>query len=364
MSTVDTRPLKVAIVHHDSNGPSKLDRLLAGRGLDVVLNTAFTPDLVQRLSQNNADVLLVDLENGESLQSEYLDTLFEQLDLPIVFSDSDVTIKGGQTEEELGRNLYNKLTSLFGRGGRAAKDVAEAEDMQHSDADTGVHEGGLQPSQQNEHTGVDAGHGISGAPAHRVWVLTGSIGGIAAIRRFLSSLPDDLPIGFIVAQYLTENIVEQATRLMAKGTSFHVCPAQAGQVISHHDVIVLPMVDESLNISDHGEISLAPAPSMEVMSMTIDDILTAVAKRYGRDAGAIVFSGVGRTGIDGCRAIVDHGGVVWTQDAESCRFDSMPQYVRDACQVSFTATPELLAQHLADDLHSIEAKRAQQINAG
>jgi len=98
--------------------------------------------------------------------------------------------------------------------------------------------------------------------------------------------------------------------------------------------------------------------------MAINGILTAVAKRYGRDAGAIIFSGIGRAGIDGCRAIIDHGGVVWTQDAESSRFASMPQYVRDACEVSFTATPELLAQHLAADLHSIEAKRSQQTNAG
>lgn len=329
----NTRPLRVAIAHHDGEGQSKLGRLLEACGLDVVLNTTFEPNLLNQLVQNEADVLLVDLEDGQALQKEYLDTLFEQLDMPIVFSDNDVTITDGQTEEELGRKLSNKLISLFSRGGNAAKGAMKAN----------------KPVQQQ---------GNSGSPASRVWVLTGSIGSVDAIRRFLAVLPADLPIAFIVAQHISENIVKQASRLIAADTSFHVFPTQVGHVISHHEVIMLPVVDESLMINQHGQMSLAPPVSAGEVSPTIDNVMGIVAKRYGRNSGAIVFSGIGKAGIDGCKAILDHGGVVWTQDTESSRFASMPQYVRDACNVSYTATPELMAKQLAEDLTLIEMKQA------
>lgn len=340
----------MAIAHHDGDNQSKLGGLLKACGLDVVLNTTFDTNLLNQLAQNEADVLLIDLENGEALQKEYLDTLFEQLDMPIVFSDNDVTVKNGQTEEELGRKLSNKLISLFSRGGGAAKASVKASESAQHVANTDAHVAADNIPQQSP-INMDGS-------AIRVWVLTGSIGGIEAIKRFLSALPDDLPIAFIIAQYISENIVVQASRLIAVDTSYQVIPAKVGHVINHHEVIMLPVVDESLVINQHGQMSLAPPVTTDEISLTIDSILTTVAKRYGRNSGAIIFSGIGRVGIDGCKAIIDHGGVVWTQDAESSRFPSMPQYVRDACKVSYTATPELMAKHLAEDLNTIELRQA------
>lgn len=359
LNTVETRPLKVAIVHHNGETRSGLGDILLGQGLDVVLNTAFVPDLPDLLARNGADVLLVDLEDGEALQKEYLDTLFERLDIPIVFSDSDVTLKNGQTEEELGRKLSNKLTSLFRRGARIDKDSDRTpESPAHHNA---TESQGGDVGHIAVETAKPAGSVNHDIPARRVWVLTGSMGGIEAIRRFLSALPGDLPIGFIIAQYLGENVVTLASRLFAAGTSYHVQPPEAGHSIRHQDVIILPLVDEALMIDELGKINLVPPSTSSDITPAIDKILTMVAKKYGRNAGAIVFSGIGRTGIEGCNAITDHGGVVWTQDSESSRFPSTPQYIRDACQVSYSATPELLAEHLAVTLRAIESTRE---NAG
>jgi len=338
----------VAIAHH-SDKQSKLGGLLAACGLDVVLNTTFDTNLVHQLAQNEA---------GEALQKEYLDTLFEQLDMPIVFSDHDVTVKDGQTEEELGRKLSNKLISLFSRGRSAAKVPVKASESEHPQADRESLASGDKILQPTDDNGVTHGSDKENRPANRVWVLTGSMGGIEAIKRFLSALPDNLPIAFIIAQYISENIVAQATRLIAVNTTYQVIPAHVGHVINHHEVIMMPVVDESLIINQNGQMSLAPPAVMDEISITIDNILSIVAKRYGRNAGAIIFSGIGRVGIDGCKAITDHGGVVWTQDAESSRFASMPQYVRDACTVSYTATPELMAKRLAEDLDLIGSSQA------
>lgn len=355
--------MRVAIARHGGEGRGDLARLLEACGLDVVLNTAFVPGLPKLLANNRADVLLVDLEDGEALHKDYLDALFEQLDMPIVFSDKDVTMKNGQTDEEIGRKLSNKLTALFSRGGNAGKAPVDDKKSLRYEVDIldeTIRDGaGL--SRRDENITVSHGPRKEDIPASRVWVLTGSIGSVAAIRRFLAALPPDLPIAFIVAQQICESIVRLASRLMALDASFHVLPAQVGHVISHHEVIMLPVVDESLIIGDQGQIGLAPPVAVGDISPTIDKVLSMVAKRYRANAGVIVFSGIGKVGIEGCNAILDHGGVVWTQDAESCQFDSMPQYVREACKVSHTAAPEALARQLTEDLDSVVLKRASRL---
>ncbi|HEY4732201.1 MAG TPA: chemotaxis protein CheB [Gammaproteobacteria bacterium] len=364
IDTRDTRPLRVAIAHHDGEGRCDLARLLEACGLDVVLNTAFVPGLPKLLVNNRADVLLVDLEDGEALHKDYLDALFEQLDMPIVFSDKDVTMKNGQTDEEIGRKLSNKLTSLFSRGGNTGKAPVDNNkslrygiDILDESTTDGA---GLSRHDENITASTHRPR-KEDVPASRVWVLIGSIGSVAAIRRFLAALPPDLPIAFIVAQQICESIVMHASRLIALDATFHVLPARVGHVINHHEVIMLPVVDESLIIGDRGQIGLVPPVAVGDISPAIDKVLSMVAKRYQANAGVIIFSGIGKTGIEGCNAIIDHGGAVWTQDAESCQFDSMPQYVREACKVSYTAAPEVLARQLTEDLDSVVLKRASRL---
>jgi chemosensory pili system protein ChpB (putative protein-glutamate methylesterase) len=80
--------------------------------------------------------------------------------------------------------------------------------------------------------------------------------------------------------------------------------------------------------------------------------MTRVAERYANRSGAIVFSGMGDDGVEGCRAVVAHGGTVWAQEAESCLVSSMPDHVRAAGLASFSGSPELLALKLTEHLNT------------
>ena len=76
--------------------------------------------------------------------------------------------------------------------------------------------------------------------------------------------------------------------------------------------------------------------------------MTEVAKRFGKRAGTIVFSGMGDDGARGCESIAENGGVVWAQDGASCVVSSMPDQARKTGTVSYSANPEHLAKHLLD----------------
>jgi len=79
---------------------------------------------------------------------------------------------------------------------------------------------------------------------------------------------------------------------------------------------------------------------------SIDRTLEAVAERWGPRAGAILFSGMGDDGLAGCRELVRRGGTVWAQEPESCVVSSMADQARARGYVSYSGTPEQLADRM------------------
>lgn len=186
-------------------------------------------------------------------------------------------------------------------------------------------------------------------PAEQVWVLTGSVGAIAAIGRFFHALSPggDLPeeitaqsLAFVVAVRSSAEAAGLLARLLAKTTPFAVHATGLERTLYPRDLLFVP-VDDPLPAGADGH-ACQPRGSE-----TLDRVLTTVAERYRGRAGAIVFSGIGLAGADGCRTIIRQGGRVWTQDDESSRYRTLPHYIREVCDVSLSAAPEVLAEHLA-----------------
>ena len=108
--------------------------------------------------------------------------------------------------------------------------------------------------------------------------------------------------------------------------------------------------DKQLSFTDDGFIVLKPAAPGAVYSPSIDNVMNEVARRFGKKAGTIIFSGMGDDGKIGCEAIAENGGIVWAQDIASCVVSSMPDHARKTGKVSYSAKPEQLAKHLYDFL--------------
>jgi predicted outer membrane repeat protein len=92
--------------------------MLERSGLKVVAAVSIDEDVVEHLNRENADVLLMDLDEGAQ-RSYDLDRLIDQVQsqcrIPVLFNDSSSTGTGGAISD-LGRKLTLKLTSLIGRG--------------------------------------------------------------------------------------------------------------------------------------------------------------------------------------------------------------------------------------------------------
>src|SRR3989344_6688388 len=112
------RTMRVAIASDSERQRNYLKMMLERSGLKVAAALPISEDLVEQLSRENVDVLLMDLDEGARRLYD-LDRLIDRVQskcrIPVLFNDSSSAGAGGAISD-LGRKLTLKLTSLIGRG--------------------------------------------------------------------------------------------------------------------------------------------------------------------------------------------------------------------------------------------------------
>lgn len=328
MLNADLAQTKVAVLASSEKHGRRLQTLLEGAGLSVVIGEAGN-GLLKQLEEAAVDVLLIDLGEEVEAEIEAVDALLETTALPIMFNDSSP--KGGSADALWAKKLARKLAAMARQAqvkttppAKVVEAVVEAKAKVEKPA-------ALAPQPE--------------CAAENIWVLGASLGGPQAVRQFLGAIEADLPVGFILAQHIGANHISLLAEQLDRVTKFRVLPGTTGHLLRHHEVILVP-ADKLLSVTVDGYIALAPAPPKMIYSPSIDNVMSAVAERYGRKAGTIVFSGMGDDGAKGVVDIAKHGGVVWAQDVESCVISSMPDQARKTDCVTFSANPQALARHL------------------
>ncbi len=333
-------PLRVAVISQSDRQRHNLRRVLESNGLLVVADQTLTECAPGRLDAYLADVLLIDLDESFERELTSLDVLIEQSSLPILFNDGDVSyLDEDEKADDWGRKLVSKLTALVSSApGPRSRAVPQPQ------ASLPVHE----PMERRQLRVVTTREQNGVERAQRVWVLGASIGGPQAVKQFLNALPPYLPVAFVLVQHIGANFVGLLAEQLNRDSRFGVHCAMEGQVLCHSQVVVVP-VDQRLVVNRQGELELHPT-GRSTYSPSIDLAMQDIAERYGTDAGAILFSGMGDDGVRGAREIIKSGGVVWAQAADSCVISTMTDHVRHAGLVSVNGTPQELAERLVQRL--------------
>lgn len=344
MGNAPPRALRVALIADRETQGRDLKALLETNGLTVIMDQTIRDYDPEKVTSELIDVLLVNLGNDTSLDMEHLEALIERSTVPILFNEGGVPGGGGW-----GRKLIAKLSGLVQR--RESPEPAE-KTVEEVSPQVDIEEKIIEAAQLTRATPQrPALRAVSpelkrAGSAQAVWVLGSSLGGPQALKQFLSSLPDTLPIGFVIAQHIGKPFVELLAGQLDRVAAVRVMPAEAGRTLRMREVVLVP-VDKRFRLSETGMVDLTDEPIRGPYKPCIDEVMEEVARCYGTHSGAIIFSGMGEDGAIGAKAINEVGGQVWAQDAESCVISSMPDATRKRSEVSFSGTPEQLAAQLA-----------------
>ncbi len=172
-----------------------------------------------------------------------------------------------------------------------------------------------------------------------------SAGGLEAFTQLLSALPLDTGLAFVLIQHLDPKRESLLTALLSHSTSLPIQEARDGARIEPNHIYVIP---SNTNLAVlHGRLSLMPRTEARGQHLPIDYFFRSLAVDQGSRAIGVILSGTASDGTEGLRAIKAEGGLTFSQDEKSSKYNGMPHNAIAAGVVDFVLPPEGIARELA-----------------
>jgi two-component system chemotaxis response regulator CheB len=165
--------------------------------------------------------------------------------------------------------------------------------------------------------------------ARRLIVIASSTGGPAALAAVVPKLPAHINAGILLVQHMPPGFTASlAGRLDASGP-MSVHEAAGNDLITDDEALIAPG-DFHLITSLSGRVQLSSLPPVNGVRPAADVTLQAVAPVWRDRMLAVILTGMGVDGREGCKAVKAHGGMVIAQDQGSSTVWGMPGSVVEA----------------------------------
>lgn len=162
--------------------------------------------------------------------------------------------------------------------------------------------------------------------AAEVWLLAASTGGVRAVGQFLALARPSREVGFVYAQHIVPEQVDQLARMVERNSAWRAEVATTGRFVAAGHVAIM-LADKRVTLSAAGEFRIRTGGWGGHYRPNIDQVADELADYYGRYAGMIVFTGMGDDAVMGSAKIKACGGTVWVQQRETCTVAAMPEAV-------------------------------------
>ena len=169
---------------------------------------------------------------------------------------------------------------------------------------------------------VDTASEVTRSP-YSVLVMGASTGGPAALREVLMALPGDFPLGIALVQHIEARFAEGFARWLDESCALTVRLARRSDRFTPGEVLVAPG-DQHLVCLDR-TLALDHGPKVANQRPAVDRLFETAARAYGKRTLAVLLTGMGADGADGCVAIRAAGGTTCVQDKETSFIYGMPR---------------------------------------
>jgi two-component system chemotaxis response regulator CheB len=165
--------------------------------------------------------------------------------------------------------------------------------------------------------------------ARRLVVIASSTGGPAALAAVVPGLPGRLGAGLVIVQHMPPGFTASLAARLDQAGPLPVHEAAAHDLITDDEALIAPG-DFHVITSLSGRVQLSSLPPVNGVRPAADVTLQAVAPVWRDRLLAVVLTGMGADGREGCRAVRAHGGRILAQDQASSTVWGMPGSVVEA----------------------------------
>jgi two-component system chemotaxis response regulator CheB len=175
-----------------------------------------------------------------------------------------------------------------------------------------------------------------------------STGGLHAITQLIQALPPRLGAPILVTQHLPATFLPLFAHQIEAACGRRVRVAEDGLVLRSDEILLAPG-NAHLDLEQHGsrvKVRLSTEVAESGCTPSVDVMLAAVARIYGRSGVGAVLSGMGRDGLAGGRRLAAAGGRLLAQDRESSAVWGMPGALARAGVACCIESPAALAREI------------------
>jgi two-component system chemotaxis response regulator CheB len=154
-------------------------------------------------------------------------------------------------------------------------------------------------------------------------VLGASTGGPRALYDVVTKLPGDINTPVFIVQHMPAGFTKAFAERLDKNSKLKVVEAKDGDIIQENVVYVAPGGYHML--VDNRKIKLDLSPSIHGVRPAVDKLFISAAEIYRGNLLGCVFTGMGKDGADGVKAIKAMGGYIIAQDEATSAVYGMPR---------------------------------------
>jgi two-component system CheB/CheR fusion protein len=177
-------------------------------------------------------------------------------------------------------------------------------------------------------------------PSFPIIGIGASAGGLEALEHFLSHVPKNCGMAFVIVQHLDPTHKGIMPELLQRATGMKVLQVKDRTRVRPDCVYVIPP-NKDMSIL-HGVLHLLDPAAPRGLRLPIDFFLRSLAQDQQDRSIGVILSGMGSDGTLGLRAIKEKAGVVLVQEPATAKFDGMPRSAVDAGLADIVAPVEEL----------------------
>ena len=168
--------------------------------------------------------------------------------------------------------------------------------------------------------------GLHALAVNKPVVLGSSTGGTQAIESVLMELPVDCP-GIAIVQHMPEKFTAMYAQRLNGSCAMNVREAKDGDRLERGVALIAPGGRHMQLRKAGGQyfVVVADGPPVNRHKPSVDVLFRSAAECAGKDAMAIILTGMGDDGARGMKQLHDCGARTVAQDEESCVVYGMPR---------------------------------------
>ena len=170
-----------------------------------------------------------------------------------------------------------------------------------------------------------------------------SAGGLEALQQFLTFLPSNTGMAFVIIQHLAPNHKSLVTDILAKYSGMPVTEIRDGMMVERNHIYMIP---PKYNVEIEQDVLRLREYDPKRINHPIDIFFRSLAKAYQNRAIAVILSGAGSDGTSGIRSVKEQNGVIIVQTPESAKFDGMPRNAISTGLADLVQNPDAIAKEM------------------